>query len=443
MPMSGLREKLRRYQVAAKEKSSPVTTGSDVWQQIGARLVQNDYGTYVRRTKACDLQGCFGRIPFSGVRNVEAETFELLTGKRIRGNFRVEDVLFFDTETTGLGTGAGASIFLFGIGYVRQDRFVIEQFFLRDMADERAMLADLCRLLQGFAYLVSFNGKAFDWPQLKTRLILSRMPPPAEEAFIHCDLLYFSRRLWKDELGSCRLQDIEHACLGIRRENDTPGHLAPVLYFDYLQKKDPAIVAPVFAHNEKDILALPALLVSFVQLLQGDRERLSERELFARGRLREDRGDWAEAVLDYETLLRREGNPGDRWRKRAMQALSVLYKRLARWDEAVALWERWIRMPDNWSIFPYVELAKYYEHRRKDFATAFEYTQEALYLLKEKRRRLRSSRRSPEEAPLQERLQRLLGKKERQESRLGERVSANKRPCAEPEQGSLFEYVLS
>ena len=81
---------------------------------------------------------------------------------------------FVDTETTGLAGGAGTVAFLVGLGYVSDDRFVVEQFFMEDYDVEGDMLSGLCRKLARFGWLVTFNGKCFDAP-----LIASR-PPAAD-----------------------------------------------------------------------------------------------------------------------------------------------------------------------------------------------------------------------------------------------------------------------
>ena len=50
----------------------------------------------------------------------------------------LDHFLFLDTETTGLGGGALA--FEVGVGFFADDAFVIRQYFLRDPAEESAML---------------------------------------------------------------------------------------------------------------------------------------------------------------------------------------------------------------------------------------------------------------------------------------------------------------
>ena len=61
-------------------------------------------------------------------------------------NFRgvdLEDIVFLDTETTGLAGGAGTLIFLVGLGRFRKGKFQLRQYFLRDPAEEAGMLEAL------------------------------------------------------------------------------------------------------------------------------------------------------------------------------------------------------------------------------------------------------------------------------------------------------------
>ena len=83
--------------------------------------------------------------------------------------------IVLDTETTGLSGGTGTYAFMVGIGYFDDGKFVVEQFLMRDQAEEAAMLALLGERLARSRFMVSFNGKSFDVPLLETRYILSRL----------------------------------------------------------------------------------------------------------------------------------------------------------------------------------------------------------------------------------------------------------------------------
>ena len=51
------------------------------------------------------------------------------------------DMIFLDTETTGLSGGTGTHVFLVGIGRVHGGALHVRQFFMRHPGDEPALLA--------------------------------------------------------------------------------------------------------------------------------------------------------------------------------------------------------------------------------------------------------------------------------------------------------------
>ncbi|MCP4516520.1 MAG: ribonuclease H-like domain-containing protein, partial [Delftia sp.] len=110
--------------------------------------------------------------------------------------FNLRRALYIDTETTGLGRGAGVLAFLIGVGYFEDETFVLRQYFLRDPAEEPAALEHLSDWSEDFEGLVSFNGRGFDVPLLQNRFILSRLRPAILKA-PHLDLLAPSRRVWR------------------------------------------------------------------------------------------------------------------------------------------------------------------------------------------------------------------------------------------------------
>ena len=88
-----------------------------------------------------------------------------------------------------------------------------------------------------FSGVVSFNGKTFDLPLLSSRFILNRYDSILED-LPHLDLLHPARRLWKDRLSSCTLQNLEKEILNFHRTDDIAGELIPQVYFDFIRKKN-------------------------------------------------------------------------------------------------------------------------------------------------------------------------------------------------------------
>ena len=319
-----------------------------------------------------------------------------------------DSLLFFDTETTGLHGGVGNIIFLLGTGRVEGDSVVVRQHFLPAPAAELALYQSFLRTLTGSEHLVTFNGKSFDWPQVKTRHTLIRHQLPQLPRFGHLDLLHGARRLWKDELPSCRLSLIERQKLGIWRTNDVPGQMAPLLYFDYLNGGDPRTIEGVLRHNENDLLSLITLYIHLSRLLLACECKrataVSAEELFAVARWYEGLGDWERAAVRYQAIA--ESWPGSSHCGRAKVALGHIRKRQKKWQEALSIWEECMREGVYLPEEVYLESAKICEHQLKDYEKALAYTNMALAARKKKGSLLRQQAKA-ELAQYQKRRERL------------------------------------
>ncbi|MBI3634885.1 MAG: ribonuclease H-like domain-containing protein [Candidatus Rokubacteria bacterium] len=274
-------------------------------------------------------------------------------------------LLFLDTETTGLAGGTGTYAFLVGVGYREDDRFVVRQYFMRDLDEEPALLAALAPRLAEASGIVTFNGGGFDLPLLETRFVLARKRWPAPA---HVDLLRPARRVWAMRLDDCRLGTVEREVLGLVRDDDVAGALIPSLYFDFLRRRHATPLAAVFSHNRDDVLSLAAVLGWFARAL-GEPARVTRPEDVAGlGRLWE-RTDRACATACYERALDEGlGGAAGRW---VRLRLARWAKREARWERACGLWES-VARADAHDVTPWEELAKYHEHRRRDFVAARE-----------------------------------------------------------------------
>ncbi|MCP4142041.1 MAG: ribonuclease H-like domain-containing protein [Chloroflexi bacterium] len=317
----------------------------------------------------------------------------------------IENFLFFDTETSGLSGGTGTYAFMVGAGRFEGDEFILAQFFLRDPAEELAMLEALTEFIAPCEILVSYNGKSFDAPLLQTRYKLHEMPVPFE-GYAHLDLLHLARRLWRDRLASRTLQSIEEHILGVERTSEeVPGYEIPYLYFDYLRDKDATPMKGVFYHNEIDILSLAALLNHAAAMLSDPFGESVEYSLdvIAIAKIFEDLNYWDEAAKLYEHGLQ-ESLPEEDF-ARAVKRLAVLQRRRGNIKEAVKWWEQ---AAGEGHIYAHVELAKHYEHRIKDFDLAEDATHRALSLVNVSQ--LQDYERSHWEDELSHRLKRLKRK---------------------------------
>lgn len=298
--------------------------------------------------------------------------------------FDLKKALFIDTETTGLGRGGGTYVFLVGLGFFQEDRFHLLQYFMPDYGEEGALLHLLADHLAGHHGLVSFNGRSFDWPLLRTRYILSQ----GELAFDdtpHLDLLLLARRLWRYALPSCALSYLENTVLDVERQGmDVPGYEIPQIYTDYVEWGATKRLANVFYHNRIDVLSMVALASRIGTTLEAPFGRNDDPycDFLALGRAYEAVQETERAIRAYQRA-RQEG--GQETREAACKHLSFLLKRLGRHEKAAQIWRELL---DGNKVYPYIELAKQLEHRERDYAGARYMTLEAMACANPKDREL-------------------------------------------------------
>lgn len=281
---------------------------------------------------------------------------------------------FLDTETSGVSGGTGTYAFLVGAARFVDGKFTLKQFFLRDPAEEPAMLEALIHFLAPCDGLVTFNGKAFDAPLLVTRFKLHRIPVPFTN-YAHIDLLPLARRLWRDRLASRALKSLEEHVMGFTRSSEeVPGYEIPWLYFDYLRSGDARPLGGVFYHNAMDVVAMAALLGHISETLADPYNGRVEHGLdfIALGKLFEDLGHWDEAARLFERGLEIGLDESDFGV--AVKRISILQKKRGDMDRAVELWKAAAKQGH---VYAHIELAKHYEHKARDMKSALKWAKSA------------------------------------------------------------------
>ncbi len=326
--------------------------------------------------------------------------------------FDAKSAVFVDTETTGLSGGTGTVAFLIGAGYFEDNSFVVEQCFMRDYDDEEAMLTYLDALFRRFETIVTYNGKSFDVPLMRTRFIQNRIPFRLDAA-VHFDLVHAARRLWRDRLRDCSLGNIERNILGVQREGDVPSHEIPRMWLDYLRTRDARKLDRVFYHHREDIVSLAALTGWIGRAFQDDTgtgfDHASDQ--FSAARIYYRRGQYDQACTCAEQLLEASPEPGVRCN--AFELIGLAHKRLKNWD---AMERTWLQLVEEFPqhFVARVELAKHLEHRAKDYAEAEKHC-EAILAFLETRTSLGRARPHDDVAAeeIRKRLERIRGKRSR------------------------------
>lgn len=265
---------------------------------------------------------------------------------------------FFDTETTGLSNSSGTIIFIFGLGSIEDDEFIVRQIFLENFSGEKAFLENVERLIAKYSILVSFNGLAFDKRILENRLIFDGRTPYEHQ---HIDLLHLSRKIWASGLPDCRLKTLEKEVLGIDRGKDLDGAEIPDLYFRFQFSGFIGQLKECFDHNLWDVVTLAHLFGKIESVLLG--EDLGPFDHFGVGKILQNNNDEKASVF-----FLRGFKQGD---VRCGTELALNYKRTGFVDKSVLIWTELFHQHSDFSSA--IELAKYYEHVVHDYGRAIYY----------------------------------------------------------------------
>jgi uncharacterized protein len=248
---------------------------------------------------------------------------------------------------------------------------------MRSLFEEPSLLEGLRQHLSEFDTLVTYNGKTYDQPLLETRYRMARAKPPFS-SMAHVDLLHGARRLWKLRFDSCRLVELENQILGVEREGDLPGEMIPYVYFDYLRTKEAYRIVPILHHNAIDILTLACLtaIVPWAFRSPEDAPLHHGAEMVGLARWL-CRVDQPEKAL---VLFRRAVDKGlrDDLLFRTLWDIVKLEKKLGRDDAALSTCTELAECRNPFRQAALEELAKFYEHKERNYAMALECTVTAL-----------------------------------------------------------------
>src|SRR5713101_2571920 len=365
---------------------------------LGAGVATNHFGEHLA------IRNWFSTPEFA---DPSSTTLELLSRTRDESLSRKtraalqnpEKWLFLDTETTGLAGGTGTYAFLIGLAWWDAGGLQIEQFFMRDFAEEHSLLQELSQRVAERPVLVTFNGKSFDWPLLENRFTMTRAIAVPKLA-AHLDLLHPARALWKLRLGSVRLVELERHVLdaprlGWHRENDVSSALIPQFYFDYLRGGPAEPLAGVVRHNQMDLRGLAALFCKINALLSaapGATNQIESLDLFGLSRFLQRRGDSERAHSACSQALD-AGLPAE-FRAKARRDLALMAKRRGEHSRAAEIWQEIVGDPQD-GVYACEQLAIHYERNEKDFFRAAEFAQLALAKLRRQRSSSAGSSRGP------------------------------------------------
>src|SRR5277367_1546185 len=328
-------------------------------EMLQAKALSNSFGEHLSVRKW--FSEAIGCEPPEG--SVNAEALRLLAPGACAEASDPRQWLFLDTETTGLMGGTGTYPFMVGIAWWDAGGLEVEQFFMRELSEEHALLLTLAERMAERPVLVTFNGKSFDWPLLETRYRMTRkIRAVAPRA--HLDFLHPARNLWRVRLGSVRLAELEKHVLGWHRGADLISEMIPQFYFDYLRGGSPEPLVQIFLHNQMDLRGLAGLASRVLSILEAPEAAEQDGlELFGVSRICERRGETARARKHYaqslDAVLPAETD------RAARRSLARLAKREGDLPLALKLWES-IAGNSREGLEAYRQLAIHYEHQARE-----------------------------------------------------------------------------
>lgn len=343
-------------------------------ESLGGRWIESRRGPAFMVEQTYPLDYTHGNFPIRI--SAPLEGIAAWAGDSRIAGLAPEKLAFLDTETSGLSGGTGTYAFMVGVARYIDGGLHLAMFFMPAPEEEAALLEALADFLAPCEALVTFNGKSFDAPLLKTRYALQSIPCPFDD-FAHIDLLPLARRLWRERLPSRALKALEVDILNAPRgPEEVPGYEIPYLYFDYLRSGDPSPLKGIFYHNGLDVVSMAALLNHTAALLNNPHEaELHGLDILALARLFADLRKWDDAARLYERALE-SGLPEASFAD-ALKRYAILQRRRGDWETAVKLWER---AAGEGHIYAHVELAKHAEHRQRDIPLALRWTETAMQL---------------------------------------------------------------
>ncbi|MDQ3266727.1 MAG: ribonuclease H-like domain-containing protein [Myxococcota bacterium] len=359
--------------------SSPVgpsTPSPEGRQQLPVETVATAAGALHLRALPHPVDHHHGTVRLANAASVSTATVAKLALDPSLEGTDFSRALFLDLETTGLAGGTGTLPVVVGLAWFEDGAFQMEQLFLRRPGEERPMLARVAERLASASGVVTYNGKTFDWPLLRSRFVMNRMKDPSPPP--HLDLLHCARRIFKWRGGGAKLAEIEREVIGYHRVGDVDGALIPELYFRYLRSGNPGPLAPVLEHNVHDIRLLAALLAHLCEQFEaappaGDpRDLLGYAHLAFRAEDLPRASAFSAGVISSLQGPENSGRAGAR--NLAAEALTLSARVALRIGEpqlAADSLERALRgcRPQVRSEL-HLALAKIYEHRLRDFASA-------------------------------------------------------------------------
>jgi len=159
-------------------------------------------------------------------------------------NYQLEQLLFFDIETTGLSADI-SSLYLIGCVYFEQGSWQLIQWFADEYHEEQDLIKAFLTFSNNYTYLLHYNGNGFDIPYLEkkcTQYGLDYDFSHLESIDLYKRFLPFKKPL---SLASIKQKKVEEL-FGLHRKDKYSGGELIKVYGEYMHGK--------ILHKDSDLL---------------------------------------------------------------------------------------------------------------------------------------------------------------------------------------------
>lgn len=202
----------------------------------------------------------------------------------------LDQVLFFDIETTGLSPKA-SSIYLIGTLYYDPSlqQFIMTQWFADDSKSESSMLSHFLEQLESFSMLCHFNGRTFDIPYVLQKCEKYQITPSK-----HCQAILADREQHLSYDMLIALKPLKKL-FGLSRCNQTS--FETYTGINRIDQYDGGSLIPIYSSYRQDLLLHPEQAVEkeHLLLLHNDEDLLGMSAVMS--------------LLSYRHLFTRKGEP--------------------------------------------------------------------------------------------------------------------------------------
>lgn len=163
----------------------------------------------------------------------------------------LEDLLFFDIETTGFSANS-TNLFLIGCAYYENNSFHTIQWFADNYSEEKALLHYFFDFAKKYTFIFHYNGLHFDIPYLMNKVKKYNL----EYSFDHFDTIDIYKKIapYKQflTLANLKLKSIEYF-LSLHRTDTLNGGQLIAVYHEYVKNPSDFNRELLLLHNFDDL----------------------------------------------------------------------------------------------------------------------------------------------------------------------------------------------